>query len=243
MPSDIFFQKFTEVVQSSTKWRIYSSGERLLLKKEYIQLTLTELLPNVEVACGLFEDSESEDKIKVVLYDDWIQVLLKEQMKTNSSNTEENINIQYCYLQAAQTFRKTLLRDFNFLHNTTLRLGVTSRRYDDALKLSKGIRIAIRKIFISANIEVNDNINTDTWEALYEFIRYSNEKGVNLSDQEFRRFLVANGVAPDTACRLSDVYFHGRNILCSRETYSWLDRRKKLKKIRAEFRQKFQNAH
>ncbi len=83
-----------------------------------------------------------------------------------------------------------------------------------------------------------------TWEALYDFIKYTHSHNVRLGDDQMQDLLLGEGAKPKDAEEIAQVYFHGRNLLYRKRPwdiqrmYSWLRSKKEKEKIIQEFKKR-----
>lgn len=109
------------------------------------------------------------------------------------------------------------------------------------IKLSPGVAKAFENFILHTNLSFGGPINNMTWEALYDFIRYTHAHNVRLGDDQMRNLLLSEGANPKDAEEISRAYLHGRNLLYKKRPwddqrmYSWMRSKKEKEKVIEEF--------
>jgi len=111
-------------------------------------------------------------------------------------------------------------------------------------KLSPGVAKAFEHFILCTNLSFGGPINNTTWEALYDFIKYTHSHHIRLGDDQMRDLLLSEGAKPKDAEEIALVYLHGRNLLYKKRPwdiqrmYSWLRSKKEKEKIVKEFKKR-----
>ncbi len=108
------------------------------------------------------------------------------------------------------------------------------------IKLSPGVKKVFYNFMLHTNFSHGGRINTNAWDALYRFIRYTHSHNVLLSDEKLKQLLISEGAREDDADILAMVYLHGRNLLYKKRPhdvgrmYAWLKNKKQRSQEREE---------
>jgi hypothetical protein len=80
-------------------------------------------------------------------------------------------------------------------------------------KFFPGVSRALDDFLLKTNLSFGGPLNNETYEALYEFIKYTHANSVRLSDDVFRDFLLEQGAQISDADKIASIYLHCRNLL------------------------------
>ena len=109
------------------------------------------------------------------------------------------------------------------------------------IRLSPGVEKAFYDFLLLTNYLHGGRINTNAWEGLYKFIRYTHSHNVLLSDAQLKQLLILEGAREDDADIMATVYLHCRNLLHKKRPYdgsmmyAWLKSRKQRNREREEY--------
>jgi hypothetical protein len=87
------------------------------------------------------------------------------------------------------------------------------------VKVSPAVLKAFDNFILYANFSHHGRINTNTWEALYDFIEYTHAHNIRLGEDQLRELLLAEGASQEDADEVATVYFHCRNLLYTKRPW------------------------
>lgn len=118
------------------------------------------------------------------------------------------------YTNQARLLFAPILRSFNAINGSRLRLFVRRPATSRPVILAPGLRRMFERFAVLANVNILHPLD---WKRFYQFIRYCNSRRATLSDWQLEILLLERGFSEEKSRELAHIYKHGRNILRKRD--------------------------
>lgn len=116
------------------------------------------------------------------------------------------------YVRAARNIFTPLLRLYDEEYGAASRLDIQSKA-----DLEPDIPQKAQELFEKFALLADKNaLHPNDWERYYKFIQFCSTYDVPLTQVDIRDLLIASGFSLEDADRISETYYHGRNLLDAR---------------------------
>lgn len=132
-------------------------------------------------------------------------------IRLNCPSWQKDIPDYEDYTELAKAVLSPLIKEYNRLHKTRLRLTIKSLE-TLAPKLTPKMHQAFEDFIQHAHKE---GLGGQDWERYYRFIRLTHAFQVKLDEEQIFYLLVQAGFDRQYAREISDVYLHGRALLAN----------------------------
>lgn len=113
------------------------------------------------------------------------------------------------YVEEAKRILNPLISKYNAAYNSRKRLSIQS-----ALTIQKSLPPLANKLFMTFVDDANKSLlNSMDWKRFYKFIRHCHASNVKLYPDELKRLLIENGFSDDDSDDLTNIFYHGKNLL------------------------------
>lgn len=190
-----FLSRLKILAKNSPKHCNYNYEKNSFLPdSDYLEIIPIEQNGHTEIFAQLFNKSEKNNIIQIEIRATWWKI--------------EPVTYDI-YSDEAKRIILPLILDYNKKYNSKRRLNIQTR---EAQKIK--LPPKANEIFHTFVCAANKNIlHPLDWKRFYIFIRHSYSNKVKINSGELKRLLIENGFDTEDADYLSNIYYHGKEIL------------------------------